>query len=229
MNNHQTIGDISDSHVIGVNNYSTYNGRERTSNSLKTHRTVLYALCIAAIILSTIALSQAFPRSQAVDYIGLITGIFAFITAVLMWWNVYALIDVKSMKEEMTRRDAAMKRYIEDEINRGLIQEESTSVNTFWKEYGWMRMLPLMKNLSLRIIRLCKSFDRNEEIDSFVCMVGQMINEIKDEEIRDSELTGFMTLFKELEPYNGRVALVFSEYERKKRGHPSSLEYMSPS
>lgn len=227
MNNHQTIGDIYDSHVIGVNDYGSYNGRESIPKGIKTHRAVLYALCIVAIVLTSIALSQAFPRNQAVDYVGLITGMFAFITAVLMWWNVYELIDVKSMKENKERHDAAMRMHIEAEINRGLIQEETTYVNIFHKEYGRIKMLPLMKNLVLRNIRFPKSIDGVNGIDSFVCVVGQMTNEIGDEENRNPELAGFMALFKGLGQYNGRVALICGEYEKRGNDSPSPPEYMS--
>lgn len=233
MNNSQTIGSIIGSHVSGVNNYGLSNGQGSSipkcikPKCIRVHRIILYALCISSLILSSIALSIAFPRKMDIDYIGMILGISSLLTAILMWWNIYAFIDMKSIKEEMSRRDTAMNSYIESEINRSLIQEETTCVRTLYKELGWIKILPIMTNLTFRSIRVCKAYGECNDIGLFVETIGQMIDEIKKEEIADTSLTGFMTLFRELKPYNSRVVLICQEYEKKKRGNRPKADYMS--
>lgn len=228
MNNNQTIGHIVNSHVSSVNNYGSCNEKDSFSpKNFKVHRTILYILCIVSLILSSIALSQVFPYNSHIDYIGLILGVFSFITALLMWWNIYAVIDMKSIKEELSKREISINRHIEIGINEGLIQEETTCLRIFYKELGWIKILPIMTNITFRSIKTCKTYEEYNDIEPFVETVGQMIHEIKNEEINSSELNGFMALFKGLEPYNSRVVLIFQEYEKRKRGNATEVEYMS--
>jgi hypothetical protein len=68
-----------------------------------------------AIVLSIIAICNVYPRELGIDYLGLIVGVLALITTILLGWQIYILFDIKSIKEDVSKRDDYI--YIRSEKN----------------------------------------------------------------------------------------------------------------
>lgn len=52
--------------------------------------------CVA-ITLSVIAICNVYPRQLGLDYLGMIVGVLALLTTILIGWNIYTLIDIKEI------------------------------------------------------------------------------------------------------------------------------------
>lgn len=52
-------------------------------------------ISLIALVVSIISLCNVYPRELGLDYLGLIVGILALITAILLGWNIYTIIDIK--------------------------------------------------------------------------------------------------------------------------------------
>jgi hypothetical protein len=53
------------------------------------------AISLIAIIISIIAICNAYPRELGIDYLGWIVGVLALLTTILIGWNIYTTIDIK--------------------------------------------------------------------------------------------------------------------------------------
>ena len=62
-------------------------------------------ISLIALVLSIISLCNVYPRELGLDYIGLIVGILALITAILIGWQIFLLFDIKRIKDEVAKRD----------------------------------------------------------------------------------------------------------------------------
>ena len=58
-------------------------------------------ISLIALGLSIISLCNVYPRELGLDYIGLIVGILALITAILLGWQIFILFDINSIKKDM--------------------------------------------------------------------------------------------------------------------------------
>lgn len=58
-------------------------------------------ISLIALVLSIISLCNVYPRELGLDYLGLIVGILALITAILLGWQIFILFDISSIKKDM--------------------------------------------------------------------------------------------------------------------------------
>ena len=110
-NFHQSTGSIANSNVINTNvnvsnerNIITPEG-SKTSKNKNVSIIVTYTMLIINFIINIILLCLTFPRSSGLgfDYIGVLIAIISLLVVVLLGWNIYTLIDVKSIKTEYNR------------------------------------------------------------------------------------------------------------------------------
>lgn len=82
----------------------------------KIERWIIYPLLIAVTIISLIALCQEHPRVAGLDYLGVIIGILALLATVLIGWNIYALVDIRDIRKNLTEistgTSLAMEKYV---------------------------------------------------------------------------------------------------------------------
>lgn len=72
---------------------------------MKNCGNISIVISIIAIVLSIIAICNVYPRELGIDYLGLIVGVLALITTILLGWQIFLLFDIKSIKEEVLKRD----------------------------------------------------------------------------------------------------------------------------
>lgn len=58
-------------------------------------RNISVFISVVSLVLSIVALCNAYPRSLGIDYLGWIVGLLALITAILLGWNIYTFFDVR--------------------------------------------------------------------------------------------------------------------------------------
>lgn len=60
------------------------------------------AVSVIAIVLSVIAISTSFPRTEmSFDYLGFITGCLGFLVTVLLGWNIYTIFDFRQERQNL--------------------------------------------------------------------------------------------------------------------------------
>ena len=69
---------------------------------MKSKINITIITCLVSMIFSIIALCLSIPRSQELnfDYLGLLVGIQSLIVTILIGWNIYCLVDLKSLRSE---------------------------------------------------------------------------------------------------------------------------------
>lgn len=186
------------------------------------------------MVCSLIALCRTFPNNFGFDfdYIGIIVAIFSALVATLIGWNIYQVIDVKSIRKDFekwgidTKKEIekGTEKYIEIEIQKYLIQEETTFCNSYVSTKEWDKVLPLFSNMVLRFDKIAKLTDDSEMfgLPGFVSSVAYVIDEIyKDKEnfkkLR-SQIAGFIELFNQLfGEQNKNVSLLYDKTQEKIR------------
>lgn len=203
------------------------NDKRYTSMESKNCLALFFSV-IAFVISILIVIPLLNDCGRQFDYIGAIIGILALLVTILMAWNIYTVIDIKSLKNEIEARDERLTQNLDIEINEYLIQSELTQVNIFAKNNEWIKALPLLSNIVHRMIIIYNKDKRYLIIGELPSTITQMINEISGEDINRSDLHGFMTLFKNLGEHDTRINEVFDEYEKKKSENQKPAQTMLP-
>lgn len=113
----QKIGDINNSFVKDVNCYDGV----KPPKERKENKTVSVFLILAIVVnvaffaTNIIILRNSLPNrgNSDLDYIEVIAGIFSLLTTILIGWNIYSMIDVKSQVSEIKH----LRDKLEREIN----------------------------------------------------------------------------------------------------------------
>lgn len=194
----------------------------------------LVVTSIIACTLSLIAIFMAYPIKSCCrpDADSIIVDILAVLVTVLMGWNIYQVIDVKSIRKDFekwgidTKKEIekGAEKYIEIEIQKYLIQEETTFCNSYVSTKEWDKVLPLFSNMVLRFDKIAKLTDDSDifGFPGFVSSVAYVIDEIyKDKEnfkkLR-SQIAGFIELFNQLfGEHNKNVSLLYDKTQEKIR------------
>ena len=69
-------------------------------------------LSICAAILSVIAICRTSERSLGLDYIGVIVGVLGATITVLIGWQIFALVDARSIKSDLEQIQTDLKNEI---------------------------------------------------------------------------------------------------------------------
>lgn len=74
-------------------------------------------LCAVSISLSLAALCIAYFRCEplTMDWMGVLVGVLSFLVTLLLGWQIYTLIDIRKIQQEMKEKD--MKIYKRSELN----------------------------------------------------------------------------------------------------------------
>ena len=64
-------------------------------------------LCAVSIFLSLAALCTSYFRCEPItmDWMGVLVGVLSFLVTVLLGWQIYTLLDIKKLQEEIKRKD----------------------------------------------------------------------------------------------------------------------------
>lgn len=65
---------------------------------MKKEGYISLAFSLVAIILSIATICNIYPRELGIDYLGWIVGVLALITTILLGWQIYTLINIKSIE-----------------------------------------------------------------------------------------------------------------------------------
>lgn len=77
---------------------------------MKARDYIVLGVSFTAIACSLIALSHTCPREMEMDYLGIIIGILAFLTTLLLGWNIYSLVDFNQKMKEINKTKADLAR-----------------------------------------------------------------------------------------------------------------------
>lgn len=193
-----------------------------------------FSITISLFIAMVSVLCVIFDTSYCldkIDFVGVISSIISIPTAVVVGWNIYAIIDVKSIRKdfETWKSDAAkdiekdMEEYINDAIIKEkidmiehFIQLETTLCNAYVKTKEWDKVLPLLSNKALRYYSLSKQNGYEINIEGFVSSVAQIFDELKNLDKDEfskyrSKLAGFMENIKQLQKFDNRISKIYEE------------------
>jgi hypothetical protein len=67
---------------------------------MKNRDYISLGLSLMALVISIVCLCRTYPRELGFDYIGLIVGVLALLTTILIGWQVFILIDLKGLQKQ---------------------------------------------------------------------------------------------------------------------------------
>ena len=150
-----------------------------------------YYISILSLIVSGIAIGVSFYRTEnlSVDYMGVIVGILSLLVTALLTWNIYTVIDVKSIKEdykELKARIDTEKKRLRDYVD---IVQNFTMGNVRMTENKYGEALGLYCNAAIELNRMIGEYGLNrksEELD----LMYKVINNAKDIVKNEYDITG---------------------------------------
>ena len=74
----------------------------------KAKEVIIYIIVLASLIMSIFSLCNSLPRTDGLDYIGVIVGILSLLVTILIGWNIYTVIDFNKTKEELSKNEAVL-------------------------------------------------------------------------------------------------------------------------
>ncbi|WP_456098516.1 hypothetical protein [Prevotella histicola] len=74
----------------------------------KAKEVIIYIIVLASLIMSIFSLCNSLPRTDGLDYIGVIVGILSLLVTILIGWNIYTVIDFNKKKEELSKNEAVL-------------------------------------------------------------------------------------------------------------------------
>ena len=75
----------------------------------KVERLVIYIIVAISLIVSIISLCNSLPRTDGLDYIGVIVGILSLLITMLIGWNIYTVVDFNKRKEDLVKQEQILK------------------------------------------------------------------------------------------------------------------------
>ena len=183
-------------------------------------------------------LGVIFQVSYELDKVGIISIIASIIsipTAVVIGWNIYTVIDAKSIRKDFEQWKSDTIKEVMDEAKRHVdetikdaktgmsehfILEETTFCNAYAKTKEWDKIFPLLRNSALRYYELSKQNKKDDfKISGFVSAVAKIMDKIDDDSFNElrSDIAGFMEYFKELWKYDKDVSKICELYEQKEK------------
>lgn len=78
----------------------------------KVEKIILYSIVAISLTMSIISLCNSLPRTDGLDYIGVIVGILSLLVTILIGWNIYTVIDFNKKKEELAKNEAVLSELI---------------------------------------------------------------------------------------------------------------------
>ena len=74
----------------------------------KAKEVIIYIIVLASLIMSIFSLCNSLPRTDGLDYIGVIVGILSLLVTILIGWNIYTVIDFNKKKDELSKNEAVL-------------------------------------------------------------------------------------------------------------------------
>lgn len=153
-----------------------------------------YYISILSLIVSGIAIGVSFYRTKelSMDYMGVIVGILSLLVTALLTWNIYTVIDVKSIREDYEELKSKMdteKKRLRDYVN---IIQNFTMSNIRLTENRYGDALGLYCNAAIELNRMIGEYGLNRNSGEFELMnrnINMAISIITERrEITGSEL-----------------------------------------
>lgn len=226
------IASLGISFIVGMLFYALF-GRKEKKITIGIRKEIVIWI---TMVCSFIALCRTYPTIPLdLDYIGIIVAFFSALVATLIGWNIYTIIDVKSIRKDFEKwkedtirevREEAkiyVDKTIKDtkiEMSEHFILEETTFCNAYAKTKEWDKIFPLLRNTALRYFEISKQNKKDDfKISGFVSAVAEIMDKIDDDSFNElrSDIAGFMEYFKELWKYDKDVSKICELYEQKEK------------
>lgn len=128
------IASLGISFIVGMLFYALF-GRKEKKFTIGIRKEIVIWI---TMVCSFIALCRTYPTIPLdLDYIGIIVAFFSALVATLIGWNIYAIIDVKSIRKdfETWKSDAAkdMKKDMVEYINDAIKKERIDMIEYLFK------------------------------------------------------------------------------------------------
>lgn len=139
------------------------------------------------------------------------------ITAILIGWNIYRVIDDKDkIKKEVLEeinKELAKSQY---KFYNSFITEEITLANIYMNSNDWENVLQFLSLMGKRYKWIANDYDKDIDFSGYIETVSYYIGKIDDGFIHNSKLGGFMDeVFYDLAQYNKKVVDVYKSYKEK--------------
>lgn len=69
----------------------------------KYERWIIYPISITGTIIALVALFKNCPRTDGLDYIGVIVGILALLVTALIGWQIFSIVNIEKIKENVEK------------------------------------------------------------------------------------------------------------------------------
>lgn len=69
-----------------------------------------------ALIISIIALCNAYPRQLNFDYLGFLIGIIGLLTTILIGWQIYTVIDINRIRKDISTKNANLSLAVQNSL-----------------------------------------------------------------------------------------------------------------
>lgn len=163
--------------IVGMLFYALF-GKRRNEFTIGVRKEVVIWV---TMVCSLIALCRTFPVSSDFDYMGIITSIFSLLVTVLIGWNIYTIIDVKSIRKDFE----TWKKGIDKEINtyktdcENKIKENKDYADTKYDEIQKrVNMIDFYGNNAGKILNVTFDSTTKEKLSTMTSLINSFCEKI---------------------------------------------------
>lgn len=165
------------------------------------------SVSIIAIVLSVIAISTSFPRTEmSFDYLGFITGCLGFLVTVLLGWNIYTIFDFRQERQDLKAYFDEQKQsvkavgsdlrmtFMNQIANVSLLEKHISDVYSYMM--GINKTVPLYFYYIHLTLGAIINSAQSENYDNCNVWVNELLAVIKEPEVIEMPITSKMYLLK---------------------------------
>lgn len=157
---------------------------------MKNWNYISIGLSVFAIILSGYATFICDKRIEA-DWMSILVGILALLVTVLIGWNIYSLIDINRIRNNIYETKATLSENIETSLSEVqmtaffvfLNKDKKSSDDIF---HIWLHGISAIRHLSFA--------DKHQECSNIAKMILSGVDDLKNTEWKDSQVEHLMTI-----------------------------------
>lgn len=151
-------------------------------------------ISIASLILSIYAALVCDKRIEA-DWMGILVSILSLLVTVLIGWNIYTLIDINRIRNNIAETKATLSETIETSLSEVQMTAFFVFLNKVNKSpddifHIWLHGISAIRHLSYA--------DKHQECSDIATMILSEVDALKGTEWKDSQIDNLMTILLSL-------------------------------
>lgn len=167
-------------------------------NKLNAKEYILIAMSLAAIVLSLISICKVYPRTSdfGLDYQGWIVGVLSLLVTILIGWQIFTLIDIKRIRQEIYSKEIHI--YNRSELN---ISEFHIGMFTMYinmEKQGYLNVYELLNHGLCAIVHQSRINIEPSSNEIIVLLLG-LSREIKKAKLTQEQIKALLSLLSEIQ------------------------------